>query len=115
VLIGDLDVDVLEMDRVSEVLGGAVECLLHEAFQAVTPRPIARVGRMERMRERLLPEGTALHPGYEASISARTLARSASMTVRPFGVSTCQNVQPLHASSPCASAPIRWIEPTLVP
>src|SRR5436190_1249479 len=24
----------------------------------------------------------------------------------------CQNAQPLQASSPCASAPMRWIEPT---
>ena len=30
-LVGDLDVDVLEMDRVAEVLGRAVECLLHGA------------------------------------------------------------------------------------
>ena len=34
-------------------------------------------------------------------------ARNASMGVRPLGVSTCQKVQPLQASSPCASAPMR--------
>ena len=47
-----------------------------------------------------------------AAISARISARSASIEIRPFGVSTCQNVQPLQASRPCASAPMRWIEPT---
>jgi len=31
-LVGDLDVDVLEMDRVPEVLRGAVECLLHDGL-----------------------------------------------------------------------------------
>ncbi len=42
-------------------------------------------------------------------------ARNSSISVRPFGVSRCQKVQPLQASSPCASAPMRWIEPTVSP
>ena len=50
-----------------------------------------------------------------SAISARTCARNSSISVRPFGVSTCQKVQPLQASSPCASAPMRWIEPTVSP
>ena len=48
-------------------------------------------------------------------ISARILARSVSIAARPFVVSKCQKVQPLQASIPCASAPMRWIEPTLSP
>ena len=43
------------------------------------------------------------------------LARKSSISVKPFGVSTCQKVQPLQASSPCAKAPMRWIEPTASP
>ena len=42
-------------------------------------------------------------------------ARSSSISLSPFGVCRCQKVQPLQASSPCASAPMRWIEPTLSP
>src|SRR5258708_13231849 len=38
-LIGHLHVDVFEMDRVAEILGGPVECLLHE-FRP--PKPKAR-------------------------------------------------------------------------
>ena len=41
--------------------------------------------------------------------------RSASIEISPFGVSRCQKVQPLQASRPCASAPMRWIEPTASP
>ena len=48
------------------------------------------------------------------AISARNSARSASIEMRPSAVSTCQKVQPLQASRPCASAPMRWIEPTVV-
>ena len=47
-----------------------------------------------------------------SAISARTCARNSSIRRSPFGVSTCQKVQPLQASSPCANAPILWIEPT---
>ena len=54
--------------------------------------------------------------GYSAAsaISERTTARSSSISVRPFGVCRCQKVQPLQASRPCASAPMRWIEPTAI-
>ena len=31
-LVGDLDIDMFEMDRVAEVFGGAVEMLLHGGF-----------------------------------------------------------------------------------
>ena len=51
----------------------------------------------------------------QRAISARTCARNVSITVKPCGVSTCQKVQPLQASSPCARAPMRWIEPTASP
>jgi hypothetical protein len=42
-----------------------------------------------------------------APISDLTSARSASIETRPLGVSTCQKAQPLQASRPCASAPMR--------
>ncbi len=50
-----------------------------------------------------------------AAISERISARSSSISLRPFLVSTCQKVQPLQAPEPCATAPMRWIEPTLSP
>ena len=42
-----------------------------------------------------------------SAISERTTARSSSISLRPFGVCRCQKVQPLQASRPCASAPMR--------
>jgi hypothetical protein len=39
-LVRDLDVDVLEMDRVAEVLGGAVELLVHWCVSELRERPI---------------------------------------------------------------------------
>ena len=51
------------------------------------------------------------------SIQAVAAVRQASSSIsrRPFLVSTCQKVQPLQAPEPCATAPMRWIEPTLSP
>ena len=49
------------------------------------------------------------------AIPERISARSSSIRRRPFLVSTCQKVQPLQASDPWATAPMRWIEPTLSP
>ncbi len=56
---------------------------------------------------------TSRAAAYPVPISALNSARSASIGMSPFAVSTCQNAQPLQASSPCASAPMRWIEPTV--
>ncbi len=50
-----------------------------------------------------------------AAISERISARNSSINRRPFLVSMCQKVQPLQAPDPCATAPMRWIEPTLSP
>src|SRR3981189_3772509 len=49
------------------------------------------------------------------AIPERISARSSSIRRRPFLVSMCQKVQPLQAPEPCATAPMRWIEPTLSP
>ena len=71
-----------------------------------------RSGRWNCWLKRFRPE-----PAYSAAsaISARICARNSSISIRPFGVSRCQKVQPLQASRPCATAPIRWIEPTVSP
>src|SRR5665213_3879603 len=50
-----------------------------------------------------------------AAISERISARNSSISLRPFLVSMCQKVQQLQASEPCATAPMRWNEPTLSP
>src|SRR5436190_21215592 len=47
---------------------------------------------------------------YTTAMPARIAARNVSMDTSPSFVSTCQNDQPLQASSPCATAPIRWME-----
>jgi len=48
-------------------------------------------------------------------IPARISARRRSIETRPLAAPECQNAQPLQASSPCANAPMRWIEPTESP
>jgi gluconolactonase len=44
---------------------------------------------------------------YSDCIAALISARKVSIETSPRAVSTCQNAQPLQASSPCASAPMR--------
>src|SRR4029078_11981885 len=67
------------------------------------------------VRSSFLSMWLPLESSYSAAsaISERITARKASIGVRPFDVSTCQKVQPLQASRPCAKAPMRWIEPTV--
>ena len=58
-----------------------------------------------------------MHAAYSAAsfMLARMVERSASMGSSLPRVSKCQNVQPLQAGSPCASAPTLWMEPTTGP
>src|SRR5437879_6182883 len=60
-------------------------------------------------------QGSAARGNHRAAISERISARNSSISFRPFLVSMCQKVQPLQAPEPWATAPMRWIEPTLSP
>jgi hypothetical protein len=81
------------------------------AFAGTTSHGDAGVGK-GALRAALLAISLKAQP---AAISERISARSSSISLRPLLVSTCQKVQPLQAPEPCATAPMRWIEPTLSP
>ncbi len=72
----------------------------------VSQGPCARPRRLKGVSGGLLFRGLR-HLGANA--------RNASIGLRPRRPAACQKVQPLQASRPCASAPIRWIEPTVSP
>src|SRR5688572_21995981 len=68
-LVGDRDVDMLEMDRIAEILCGAVELLHGKILDKEWS-----VARMQRSairesfaRRALTPDFAALHPGYEST------------------------------------------------
>ena len=87
------------------------------ALSALIGRPTTPLsGRRRRRTEVGAGASRRARRVYSAArISARMSARKSSIGASAPARSTCQKVQPLQAGSPCASAPILWIEPIAGP